>query len=350
MRKVLVTGGAGELGTRVVSLLAQADFCSEVVALDREEGPPISGVRRIRGDLTSLSPGTVTDDLLAGVDTVVHLGWVDPDEEGGDPNRSLLEAVLELATAPEIGQLVVISSATVYGAWENNPVPLSENSVVRPNPGFAYAETKAEHERVLAEWRRGAGAGTAVSVLRPAPAVGTTGASWLGAALLAAVPVRVDRTDPPSQFLDVGDLATAVVRVVELGLDGPYNVAPDGWLTGDELRALLGPRARLRIPAPIARPVHRLLRRRRSRPLPEGLLPYTMYPWVVSNDRLESAGWTPTVGNDEAFVEVDQAPPWVSLNARQRQYLSLGALGALVTGLLGWGIWMYRRRRRAVPS
>ncbi|HEC11112.1 MAG TPA: NAD-dependent epimerase/dehydratase family protein, partial [Acidimicrobiales bacterium] len=279
MRKVLVTGAAGELGSRVVTLLAAADFCSEVVALDPQAGPPVAGVRWIRGDLTALPPGVDRGNLMAGVDTIVHLGWIDPDESGGDPNRSLLEAVLELATAPEVGQLVAVSSATVYGAWENNPVPLSENSVVRPNPGFVYAETKAEHERVLAEWRRGAGAGTAVGVLRPAPAVGATGASWLGAALLTAVPVRVDRTDPPSQFLDVGDLATAVVRVVELGLDGPYNVAPDGWLTGDELRALLGPRARLRIPAPIAGPVHRLLRRRRSRPLPAGLLPYTMYPW-----------------------------------------------------------------------
>ncbi len=346
MRKILVTGAAGELGSRVVRLLAEADFCSQVVALDTREGPSVAGVRWIRGDLTSLPPDVDAETLLAGVDTVVHLGWVDPDGEGPDPNRSLLEAVLELAIAPQVGQLVAISSATVYGAWENNPVPLSETSVVRPNPGFVYAETKAEHERVLAEWRRGAGAGTAVSVLRPAPAVGTTGTSWLGSALLAAVPVRVDRTDPPSQFLDVGDLASAVVRVVDLGLDGPYNVAPDGWLTGDELRALLGPRARLRIPAPVAGRVHRILRWRRSRPLPEGLLPYTMYPWVVSNDRLESAGWRPRVGNDEAFVEVDEAPPWVSLNARQRQYLSLGALAATLAGLVGWGVWLYRRRRR----
>jgi len=42
---------------------------------------------------------------------------------------------------------------------------------------------------------------------------------------------------------------------------------------------------------------------------------------------------------------VDEAPPWVSLNARQRQYLSLGALAAVLVGLLGWGVWMYRRRR-----
>src|SRR5437868_15019821 len=52
-------------------------------------------------------------------------------------------------------RLVYTSSAMVYGAWPNNPVPLTEDAPMRPNPGFAYATAKAEGERLAVEWRDG---------------------------------------------------------------------------------------------------------------------------------------------------------------------------------------------------
>ena len=69
-----------------------------------------------------------------------------------------------------------------------------------------------------------------------------------------------------------------------------------------------------------------------------------MYP-PVANDRLRRVGWAPETSNAEAFVEADQAPPWVALNAKQRQYASLGAVATVLMAAFGLVAILLRRRR-----
>ena len=283
-------------------------------------------------------------ELMSGADVVVHLAWIDPPDAGPDPNREILNTVLNATAIGDVEHFVHVSSATVYGAWPNAVVPIPEITALRPNPEFTYATVKAEHERLIGEWRRAVGLG--VTMLRPAAAVAENHMSWLGSAIMSAAAIRADVDDPPTQFLHVDDLAWAVVTAIEQRLDGPYNVAPDGWMAGDQLRALLGPRPRIRLPVPVAARVQAWLSRRRNASVPAGLLPYTMYPWVVANDRLRSVNWSATSTNEEAFVEADQAPSWVALNARQRQHASLGVAGFLALGALTVVVMLIRRRSR----
>ena len=341
-RNVLVTGAGGQLGRLVLRRLVASDDIGTVVAVDRELAAAPPGVDARRFDFGA-DPESLAA-AAAGVDVLIHLAWRQPDPDGDDPNRPLLDAVLDACAAADVAHLVVISSATVYGAWPHAPLPISEVEVLRPNPGFRYAEVKAEHERRIVRWRRERS--TSVSVLRPAAAVADGQMSWLGQSLMDAVALRAGIDDPPVQFLHVDDLASAVVVAAAQQLDGPYNVAPDGWLAGADMRALLGPRPRLRLPVSVAERVEDWLASTPRSPRPAGLLPYTMHSWVVSNDRLRSVGWTPGSQNDEAFVEADQAPPWVALNARQRQYLSLGVLGAVIVGIVVGVIVAVVRRRR----
>ncbi|MDG2261581.1 MAG: NAD-dependent epimerase/dehydratase family protein [Actinomycetota bacterium] len=343
MTTVLVTGAAGELGSRVVAALCASPDVSRVVAVDRVR---VASGRQVSAVVLDVE--TQREQLTASAaeaEVVVHLAWTDPPEHGADPNRAVLDSVLHATAAAGVEHFVLVSSATVYGAWANAVVPVPEVTALRPNPTFTYATVKAEHERVVGLWRKDEGVG--VTVLRPTAAVAEQTMSWLGNAIMNAAAIRADVADPPTQFLHVDDLASAVVTAVEQRLDGPYNVAPDGWLSGRELRALLGPRPRLRLPVPVAERVQAWLSRRQRRPPPVGLLPYTMYPWVVANDRLRKAGWVPTTSNAEAFVEADQAPPWVALNAKQRQYASLGIVGAVVFGVVGLVGFAIRRRSRA---
>ena len=343
MTAVLVTGAAGELGSRVVAALCESSHVSSIVAVDRVR---VASGRQVRAVVLDIE--TQRDrltEVAAQADVVVHLAWIDPPEHGADPNRTILDSVLHATAAGGVGHFVLVSSATVYGAWANAVVPVPEVTALRPNPTFTYATVKAEHERVVGLWRKEEGVG--VTVLRPTAAVAEQTMSWLGNAVMDAAAIRADVADPPTQFLHVDDLAAAVVTAVEQRLDGPYNVAPDGWLSGRELRALLGPRPRLRLPVPVAERVQAWLSRRQRRPLPVGLLPYTMYPWVIANDRLRKAGWVPTTSNAEAFVEADQAPPWVALNAKQRQYASLGIVGGVIACVIGLLVFAVRRRARA---
>ena len=350
MTSVAVTGAAGHLGSRVIRLLADATDVDRVVALDVH---PATGGPGIEVDLVDVSadPGAVRR-ALTGIDAVVHLSshGDDPgDELARRRDRHSLDNVLAIAAEVGVHHVVLLSSSLVYGAWPNNPVPLTEAAPVRPNPEFSFAVEKAELERVVGAWSDEHHAAT-VTVLRPAPALAEAGATWIGRIVQSAIGLRAGREEPRVQFLHIDDLANAVVVVVSQRAGGTFNVAPDGWLDAEELRALRGARPVVRLPVPLAQLLDRLARRRPG-PFPAGLLPYLMHPWVVANDRLRGLGWEARTTNEEAFVVADEPPPWADMNARQRQKLSLAvAAVALVAVVAGITAVVVKVRRRATSS
>ncbi len=273
---------------------------------------------------------------LAEVESVVHLAFSE------DSDQKNLIGLLELATEAEISRLVIVSSAMVYGAWPNNSIPLSEDAAVRPNPESTFAVHQADAERTALEWAD-LNPDRQVTILRPTAVASPNASGLIGEALLAAAPIRTRRDDPPQQFVHLDDLATAVATVVQLEDSGVFNVAPDGWLTAREVRDLVGARPTIRLPVPLPGRLDRYVARRVGHQAPTGLLPYTRYPWVVANDRLRSTGWVPRYGNDQVFVAAEAGMPWDSMNAKQRQNVSLGVGATVVIGLLyALGSWLKR--------
>ena len=273
---------------------------------------------------------------LAEVECVVHLAFSE------DSDQRNLIGLLELATEAEISRLVVVSSAMVYGAWPNNSIPLSEDAAVRPNPESTFAVHQADAERTALEWAD-LNPDRQVTSLRPTAVASPNASGLIGEALLAAAPIRTRRDDPPQQFVHLDDLATAVATVVQLDDSGVFNVAPDGWLTAREVKDLVGARPTIRLPIPLPGRLDRYVARRVGHQAPTGLLPYTRYPWVVANDRLRSTGWVPRYGNDQVFVAAEAGMPWDSMNAKQRQNVSLGVGATALIGLLYvLGSWLKR--------
>jgi len=253
-----------------------------------------------------------------------------------------------LAAAVEARHVVLVSSAMVYGAYANNPVPLTEEAALRPDVEFPFARQLGAVEQLIDEWRL-ARPGRSVTVLRPALAMAADCTGPMARALAAGMGQRAGEDDPPAQFLHLDDLTSAVVLSVEHELDGVYNVAPDGWVAGERVRALSGEVPWIKLPERLAEIRARLRWQFQRGPIPPGMRSYTRWPWLVANDRLKAEGWRPTVTNEQAYVEGTEAKWWTMVTPKRRQEITLGASAVLVVGLVGGvtaAIVRARRRRR----
>ena len=340
MPTVILTGVSGPLGERVLARLQADPAVEEIIGIDHR--PPVARAAKMRFHLADLA----VDDLkpiLEDGDALIHTEWPlgtprrsrAAEQDAVDRTRRLLEAAGDAGVA----RIVHVSSATVYGAWPDNPVPLTEDATLRPNPGAGFAAAHAEVERALSEWRLDHPSAQVV-VLRPTVTLGPGSADWLTLALAPGA--------RPSQYLAVDDLADAVMLALTTGREGVFNVAPDGWVAEEVATDLVGGR-RLPLPDGLARRASSLLWHLGLSAAVPAYAPYRHNSWVIANDRLKALGWTPSASNEEAVVASSVGSWWGRLSAKRRQAVVLGG-GASVVALATTGaiaLVRGRRRRRA---
>lgn len=323
-------GVRGALGWRVADALVGLDGVDVVVASGDAPADPGDG----------------------RFDTVVDVGIADHDLLGRR-GASVTAGANELLRDAEIvgaDLLVVLSSAMVYGAIANNPVPLTEDAVLRPEPTFVFARQLAAAEEAVEAWRT-ARPGRRVAMLRPAIPIAAGGTSSLARALTAGFGQRFGESDPGAQFVYHDDVASAVTLAVRRRLDGVYNVAPDGTIPGERVRALSGQRIRVPMPDRVAEVVGALRWRFQRGPIPPGLRSYTRHSWAVANDKLRAEGWVPTVTNEQAYVEGTEARWWTLVTPQRRQEIALGVMAACIVATVAAGVVIGRRWwRRRSPS
>lgn len=313
--RVLVTGGAGFLGTHVAAALVAHPGVEKVVAGDvRRPGHPLEGVTYEECDVTL--PGSLPHLLERHeIDVVVHLAAIvnpgrDHDLEyrvDVDGSRNVLEACV----AAGMRRVVVSSSGAAYGYHADNPEWLRESDPVRGNDEFPYAKHKRLVEQLLAGYRLSHPELEQV-VFRIGTILGPTvrnqiTALWDGRRLLA-----IRGSDSPFVFIWVDDVAAAMARAATDGPPGVYNVAGDGRLTIHDLARRLG-KPLLTVPAGVLAAGLRIGRRLRLTVHGPEQVGFLRYRPVLANDALKREfGFTPALTSAEAFEAYLAAHPGVA--------------------------------------
>jgi UDP-glucose 4-epimerase len=209
--------------------------------------------------------------------------------------------VLQAAADAGVEHVLVTSSAVAYGAFPDNPVPITEDQPVRGVAGFEYAREKAEADRVCQLWALAHPERT-LTIVRPCIVFGPNVDNYL-VRLWTKAPFQADLggADNGVQFVHEDDVVEAIARLLEGRHPGAYNVAGDGVMKATEAAQMIGlPRRRL--PDGLYRRFVALMWALRVAEAPPGSVAFARYPWIVSNEKVKSTlGWTPRYTTREAF-------------------------------------------------
>lgn len=313
--RIVVVGASGNVGTSLLDALVADDAVDSVLGLARR-------LPQLRLPKVEWAAADVSrDDLephFRGADAVVHLAWLI------QPSRRLdvLEAtnvhgsrrVFEAVAAAGVRTLVYASSIGAYSLGPKGPEGVDESWPTDGTPTSFYARHKSAVERLLDGFEADH---PEVRVVRLRPALIFKREAASGIHRLFLGPLVPGRLLRPSllpvvprterlvfQAVHTTDVAEAYRLVLHADVRGPFNIAADPVLDGDELGRILGAR-----PVPVAPAVLRAAAdvswRARLQPTPPGWVDMAYTVPVLNTGRARrELGWTPRHTSAEALLDL----------------------------------------------
>ena len=226
-KRVLITGGAGFIGSRIADL-ALASSAAEVVVLDNfSRGSEANLAAASASKRLRIHPGDIRDTgavagACAGIDVLMHLAALRLPLCSADPRLAMevmvsgTETVLREAARARVGRVVAASSAAVYGTAGKVPTP-EHHSLAGADTMYGVA--KACNEAFLRCLHRSDGIDyVALRYFNVyGPRMATTGphlevlAQWLKAIRSGTPPVIFGTGEQTTDFVYVDDVAHATL-------------------------------------------------------------------------------------------------------------------------------------------
>lgn len=234
---ILVTGGAGVIGSNVVRQLLQSG--QEVVVFDAREDRSLLGNLNVAIEVGDICDLALLEDILRRrkVEKIAHLAAVMPDwakensYQASRINTWGLVSVLEAAKNAGVPRVVFTSSKAAIGSVDSkytHPNYLLVGEDIATHPNDVYGATKLASEilgtRLAAEF------GVELVILRLASTYGPGKTVRHGkVGILSKIiegayrgePIRIDSgADQRNDFLYCKDISQAVIKSLETQVDG----------------------------------------------------------------------------------------------------------------------------------
>lgn len=272
---ILVTGGAGFLGCRLVRRLAEEGADVRVLDPDAMRVTFPGDVRRIEGSVTNRQ---LVREAMEGVATVFHLAahaglWAADPTVFERVNHMGTLVVLEAAQEAGVDRFIHTASEVILRGWNDpDPTPINEETIAPPLTTMAgpYSRSKWRADQAV---RQAIEAGVPAIILYPAVPVGPDDRR-------RTPPTRMLEGflyDPPPAYLDcslnllaIEDIVEAHLLAAERGRDGRRYILGSPPVAMSDLLHVIGevakrPMPRHRIPFPIALAAGRLAEWQASR-------------------------------------------------------------------------------------
>jgi UDP-glucose 4-epimerase len=248
VRRILVTGGAGFIGSHIVDRLVEEGYAVRVI--DNLSSGRLENLAQHRGNpqvevmVGDLKKPEDALKAVEGVETVFHYA-ANPEVRVSTTNPEIhfnenvvaTFNLLEAMRRKGVREIVFASSSSVYG--EPEEIPVGEDAPVRPVS--VYGASKAACENLIHAYSKLYG--VRAVALRYANVVGPRlrhGVVWDFVNKLGRNPTELEILGDGKQvrsYVHVSDAVEATIVAWEKGGQGfeVYNVASEDWITVDEV-------------------------------------------------------------------------------------------------------------------
>lgn len=306
--EIMVTGAAGTLAKHVIDQLRDAGhsvvacYFRDALELDNRER-----VTSYRVDITKRG----FEDVFRNhqIQAVLHLGRITTTQDR-KANRRYASNVdgtrklLELSRKYGVKQMVILSTYFVYGASAYNPALLDEEAPLKASVLDKNLIDMVELEN-LAHIHMFQYPELHITILRPANIVGPHTQNGLSLQLSREATPYLLGFNPMMQFVQVEDMADAVIASFKGNQPGIYNVAAEDWAGYQDALRLAGCSM---IPVPSIPPgltnlIADLSPKVGLNAFPRYLVPYMKYPVVIDGSKFaDTFGWQPKYNIEQALA------------------------------------------------
>ena len=292
-KTVGVTGASGYIGTKLLERLEQENTLRKLVAFDVNPLPlPVHNIAFYRKNVSEPIEDELNDH---NVTTLVHLAFnarkgANRQEVAAihDENLEALRAVMASCVIARVAHLIYISSHTVYGAYSDNPIPISDNAPMRASRDSPYAHDKQQSEIALSEFAQ-AQEDVKVTVLRSCTVLGHGADNVESQDFFRPRLIGIMNSNPPLQFIYDNDLARVISIIIQKEIQGTFNVAGSGVVHYREMAKIIESNV-INLPAFIVYPLVRLFQRvRLQTDLTPARLDQARWPILMSTGKLHKA-------------------------------------------------------------
>ncbi|MFC1850069.1 NAD-dependent epimerase/dehydratase family protein [candidate division CSSED10-310 bacterium] len=309
MRTIAITSSASFFGQHLIEDLSYLPHISHIVAFDVFQSHYTTDkVTFFRADIGH----PLIFDIFSShkVDTVIHLASL---RNAFDQRQSInfradvsgTIKILEACAMAGIRNVIITSSAAVYGAVPDNPLFLSEDTALNGNRSNQFVKHKIEIEKLCSDFAI-KHPETNICILRLAPFLNTTLDFFLTRLWQLPTMLTVLGYDPLLQLLHEEDLLQVFRLVIEQEIKGIFNVASAGTIPLQKMLRLAQVTP-LPLLSPFVYHFGSLLWSLRLYPAPPEMLDYLRYNCVVSIDKIHSRlGFQPLFTTDQIMKNLGQ--------------------------------------------
>lgn len=308
-KAVLITGGAGYIGTKTLEVLTkEKNRPDKIISVDIKppsEDKKVEGVIYLKEDIRSSNIRKIIKENK--VEAVVHLASIVTPPKG--MSREVMysidvggtENILKGCIENRVEQLIITSSGAAYGYYPDNPKWIHEDDKIRGNKEFAYSNHKRIIEEMLTEYRKKYPQLKQL-ILRPGTIFGKDVNNQISALFEGKFLFDIKGSDSRFVFILDMDVARIIVKGLLEKKEGIYNLAGTGALNMDQISKILK-KPLLKLDPRLVQAALWILKKLKLTVYGPEQVNFLRYRPVLSNEKLiNEFGYKPEMTSEEVFM------------------------------------------------